>query len=126
MITNKNISFDFDGTLNDYFDGKPNPNKYEIRKVLLSLSKDNTIFITTRRFGNKYNESEVVFELASQLGVPKENINFMNRELKIEALRKNNIYLHFDDDQYELSVYKSICKTVNVESTNWKGEIPND
>lgn len=125
-MKNKNISFDFDGTLNDYFDGTPNPKKYEIRKVLLSLSKDNTIFITTRRFGTKFNEASIVYDLAEELGVAKENINFVDRAMKIDPIRRNNIYLHFDDDQYELSVLKSYCKVVNVESPNWKGEIPND
>src|SRR5690348_3417504 len=99
MIKNKNISFDFDGTLNDYFDGTKNPNKYEIREILLSLSKDNTIFITTRRFENKFNEAEKVFALAKELNVLPENIYFTDRELKCDHLIKNDIYLHFDDDQ---------------------------
>lgn len=129
MLKNKNISFDFDGTLNEYFDGKPNLIKNDIREVLLSLAIHNTIHIITRRYGmsNKnIGEWQVVYGLAKSLGISEHNVHFTNREMKIAAIRRNDIYLHFDDDQYEVSLLRSVCKVVNVESENWKGEIPND
>jgi hypothetical protein len=129
MIKNKNISFDFDGTLGDYFDGKPNLIKDEIIEILLNLAKNNKIHIITRRYGLSAphtKESIIVYALAKKLNISEENVHFTNREMKIAAIRKNDIYLHFDDDQYEVSLLSSLCKIVNVESKNWKGEIPND
>lgn len=115
----KNISFDYDLTLDDGFYGEKNPHKDKVRNILKELLPDNNIFIITKRYGPKskwyfLKEFEKVYILAHELGVKEENIFFCDRELKIENLRKNKIDLHYDDDLYELDVYSSICEVVNV------------
>jgi hypothetical protein len=115
----KNISFDYDGTLDDGFNDEINIKKEQVRNRLLELREDNNIFIITKRYGPKskwyfLKEYEKVYELAEQLGVDKNNIYFCDRELKIENLRKRNIDIHFDDDLYELDIYSRICDVVNV------------
>lgn len=115
----KNISFDYDFTLDDGFYGDINPNKYKVRNILKELSIDNNIFIITKRYGpnSKWsflNEFEKVYSLAEELGVEYNNVFFCDRELKIENLKKNKIDLHYDDDLYELDIYSSICEVVNV------------
>jgi len=126
MIINKRISFDFDGTLDDHFDGSINSEKDNVRKLLLDLSKDNTIYIITKRYAENYikniDEASKVFEVAEQLGLGRDRIRFTNRELKIAELRRNNIDIHFDDDQYELSIYHQICKVINIGNPNWREE----
>lgn len=130
MIKNKKISFDFDGTLDNHFDGTLNPYANDIRDMLLQLSPDNDIHIITKRYSAEYIngpvEHIVVFALAKELGISIHNVHFTNRELKIAKIRQNNIDIHFDDDQYELSIYKSLCKVINVATPNWRKEIPND
>lgn len=126
MIKNKNISYDFDGTLDDHFDGCTNPSKLAVRKTLLNLQSDNNIFIITKRFdpsySHMYNESEKVFNLAKELNIKPENIFFTNRSMKTDMVKKLNIDIHFEDDQYEVSLLSKICQVVNVEQDNWEQE----
>jgi uncharacterized HAD superfamily protein len=115
----KNISFDYDLTLDDGFYGEINIKKEQVRNKLLELKEDNNIFIITKRYGpkSKYSflkEYEKVYELGEKLGVDRDNIFFCNRELKIENLRKRKIDIHFDDDLYELDIYSKICDVINI------------
>jgi hydroxymethylpyrimidine pyrophosphatase-like HAD family hydrolase len=81
IVENK-ISFDFDGTLDDDFDGTPNLQKEEVQSVckqLVEQGKD--VCIITKRYGNpSYGECNKVYELAKQLGI--QNVYFTDRELK--------------------------------------------
>ncbi len=115
----KNISFDYDGTLDDGFYDESNIKKEQVRNRLIELKDDNNIFIITKRYGPKskryfLREYEKVYEFADKLGVNRDNIYFCDRELKIENLRKHRIDLHFDDDLYELDIYSKICDVINI------------
>lgn len=126
MIKDKNISYDYDGTLDDHFDGSKNPSKNDVRKTLIELQNDNEIFIITKRYDPSYtnikNESQKVYDLAKELNIKPENIFFTNRNMKTEMIKKLNIDIHFEDDQYEVSLLSNVCKVINVEQNNWIDE----
>lgn len=128
----KNISFDFDGTLNEHFFGELNPHKDEVQKLLVKLVNDESfnVYIITRRFGpnqsneGQKNEHEVVLNLLNDLNVqlPEEKIIFTNREYKYFFINKLNIDIHLDDDDREHELIKKFTKgsSVNVQGPNWR------
>lgn len=123
MIKDKNISYDYDGTLDDHFDGSKNPSKNDVRKTLIELQNDNEIFIITKRYDPSYtnikNESQKVYDLAKELNIKPENIFFTNRNMKTNMIKALNIDIHFEDDQYEVSLLSNVCEVINVEQKNW-------
>ena len=42
--------------------------------------------------------------------------------MKTDMVKKLNIDIHFEDDQYEVSLLSKICQVVNVEQDNWEQE----
>ena len=108
-ITNKRISFDFDGTLEDDFDNTINYQKEEIQNILTQLqSLGNEIFIVTKRYSDKnchlgkFNEHMEVYHLALKLKIPDGNIIFTDRELKAETLIRLGVDYHFENSDFEI------------------------
>lgn len=135
MNNKKNISFDFDGTLDDEFDGGYNIVKEEIQSLAKKYVDDgNDVCIITKRFDSnnrhlgKVNEHIIVYELAKELGITK--IYFTNREMKFSHIIKLGIEMHFENSKNEVQLINQACKqnnrncvTVHVEDPNWRDMI---
>lgn len=122
-IVGKRVSFDFDGTLDDEFDGFVNQQKHEIQKVCKELLENNEVFIITKRYGPNHKEAAKVYTLASALGIKQENIHFTNRDLKYLKIKELNIDVHFENEEYECYVINRTVECVTVvpvEDPYWK------
>lgn len=128
------ITFDFDGTISDYFGGESNPRKKGIRdwiKRLMRLGYD--IHIVTRRYGPKsiYNtleESKPVFDFADSVGISHDNVHFTNRDWKYYTLQNLKSSIHLDDDIVEkqlINQYASNIKAICVEDNDWEQQLIN-
>jgi len=121
------ISFDFDGTLEDDFDGTPNLQKDEIQNIcreLINQGKD--VCIITKRYDPTVyvGESEIVFNLAEKLGIKK--VYFTNRYLKDQKINELGIQCHFENSEYESNIIKlnnPNTLVVHIENLNWKSLI---
>ena len=132
MKNKKIISFDFDGTLDDEFDGGYNISKEEIQSLAKKYVDDgHDVCIITKRFGPENsnlgvkNEHLIVYELAKELGIDK--IYFTNREMKFSHIIKLGIEMHFENSDYEVQLINQACKQNNhkcvvvpVEEANWR------
>lgn len=105
------ISFDFDRTLSE-------PHIQKLAKQFAGSGCTMHI-TTTRRDKVKYMEIEnsEVFEIAAEIGISKENIQFTNYEDKVEYVK--DFDFHFDDDEYEIDLInrtKGIkCKGILID-----------
>jgi len=126
------ISFDFDGTLDDEFDGGYNISKEEIQSLAKKyVDEGNDVCIITKRYDSnnrhmgKGNEHIIVYDLAKELGITK--IYFTNREMKFSHILNLGIEMHFENSEYEVSLINLACKqkdhnciVVHVENPNWR------
>jgi hypothetical protein len=126
------ISFDFDGTLDDEFDGGYNIVKEEIQSLAKKyIDEGSDVCIITKRFDSnnrhlgKVNEHLLVYELAKELGITK--IYFTNREMKFSHIIKLGIEMHFENSEYEVQLINQAwkqndhkCVTIHVENPNWR------
>jgi FMN phosphatase YigB (HAD superfamily) len=123
------ISFDFDGTLEDEFGGFPiNEQKSEIQSFAKKyIEEGHEVMILTKRYGPENsdkglkNEHLVVFQLAEELGIKE--VNFTNREMKFSYINRMDIDVHFENDDYEVSLIKQACQkclVIPVEESNWR------
>lgn len=126
------ISFDFDGTLDDEFDGGYNISKEEIQSIAKDyVSKGHDVCIITKRFDSnnrhlgKGNEHLIVYELAKELDITK--IYFTNREMKFSHIIKLGIEMHFENSEYEVKLINQVCENqkhkcvvIHVEDPNWR------
>ena len=126
------ISFDFDGTLEDDFDGTENTQKKEIQELAKKYIKEgHEVCIITKRYGQrnyrdgKGNEFVEVFQLASELGITK--IHFTNRDMKFSHILDLGIDMHFENSDYEVQLINQVCRERNyrcvvvpVEEKNWR------
>lgn len=123
------ISFDFDGTLDDDFDGTINKQKEEIQSLAKNyVTGGHDVCIITKRYA--YSESisdehSKVFQLAKELGIDK--VYFTNREMKFAHIINLNIEMHFENSQYEVDLINQVCierghkcQVVPVEDTYWR------
>lgn len=108
-MNNKTISFDFDGTIDDHFDGVANPYIEKIRHYVLHFIKlGYDVNIITRRYGphlsffGQGSEHEKVWRVAATLGISRDKIFFTNREWKYATIAKINAFMHIDDDDREI------------------------
>jgi len=132
-IVGKKISFDFDGTLSDDFDGTFNRQKNEIKNICSQLIKlGNDVCIITKRFSPKYkeegliNEHLEVYAMAEELGIPSNKVYFTNREMKVEHLEKLKIDIHFENSEIEISIIESSLSNItiiHVEDPYWRDMI---
>lgn len=98
----KNISFDFDKTLE----------REDIQNLARKLAVKNTIWIITRRFPDEY---EDVYEVAMKLGIPRTRIVFTAGKWKWMKLRTMNIDIHYDDKDDEVNQINKFTKTKAIK-----------
>lgn len=126
------ISFDYDGTLADDFDGSTN---YEKDKVIAKLkelqSENHEIFIVTKRFSPNnahkglVNEHIDVLRLAAELKIPGTKVIFTDRKFKADKLIELTIDQHFENSNEELYYFlnnhtNSSMNYIMVSSSPWK------
>lgn len=128
------ISFDFDGTLENDFDGTLNLQKIEIQQLAKKyVSEGHMVFIITKRYGPEMashglkNEHKKVLILAQILGIPLNNCIFTNREFKNDMIVNKKIDMHFENSEYEVQLIDKTCSktghkclTLHIESANWR------
>lgn len=133
-ISGKQITFDFDGTLDDEFDGKLNSQKEEIQDICKQLIEmGNDVRILTKRYSSEFknlgkgNEHLIVYDLASKLGIPPDKVHFTNREMKFGFIVQNKVDIHFENAQYEVELIDQAslennqkCLVVPVEDPYWR------
>lgn len=126
------ISFDFDGTLEDDFDGTINRQSNEIQLLAQSyIKKGHNVCIITKRYSPNFshkgigNEHIKVFELANELGIT--DVYFTNREMKDSFILGLNIDIHFENSDYEVELINQRCLesghkclVVPVEDPYWR------
>lgn len=132
MINNV-LTVDFDGTLNDQFNGDFNPQKKLTRDwVMRLLRRGYDVHIVTRRYGPKFskegagNEHIEVLNLARQLGIDEDKVIFTNREWKYKVLGGLKSIIHIDDDEKERQLIERHLPNVKfiwVENTEWEQEL---
>ena len=106
----KKVSFDFDGTLSK--------NKVQQYAKMLIKSGVECWIVTSRMgFGKEPqpNWNEDLFEIAKEIGIPKEHIHFCCMDNKANFLNGKGFIWHLDDDLIELSFIKtdSDCKPIS-------------
>lgn len=133
-ITNKIITFDFDGTLEDHFDGTKNKQKEEIQDVCKQLiDLGNDVRILTKRYSSEFHnlgigkEHESVYNLANKLNIPLSNVHFTNRSMKSESIIKMGVNIHFEDEKEEVDLINDechknnhICLAIPVKDHYWR------
>jgi len=126
------ISFDFDGTLDDEFDGVLNTQKTEIQNLAKKyITEGHQVCIITKRYGPEFsnmginNEHKIVFELAKKIGI--KDIYFTNREMKFSYILNLGIQKHFENSNYEVELINQACKergseclVIHVEDPYWR------
>jgi len=125
-IKKNTLSCDFDGTINDHFNGEKNPHKYEVRDTLKRLLKRGyDVYIVTRRFGPENSEQGLtnehlkVWEVADELGISRDKIIFTNRKWKFSTIQSIGAFMHIDDDLEEMAwLQKNAPDVIQV----WLGE----
>lgn len=122
------VSFDFDGTLDDEFDRTINRQKEEIQSICKRYTMMlHDVYIITKRWGPNHrneglrNECDVVYLMADELGVKRENVYFTDRIYKDEIIKKLGIELHFENSEYEVKMIEKLgIKVVPVEDPYWR------
>lgn len=128
------ISFDFDGTLENDFDGTLNLQKIKIQQLAKKyVSEGHTVFIITKRYGPEMitsglkNEHQKVLILAQILDIPIQNCIFTNREFKHNVIVNQKIDIHFENSEYEVELINDTCSkmghkclTVHIEIPYWQ------
>lgn len=106
---NNIITWDYDGSTDDHFDGSLNPHKSEAQNMIVRLIKRGYIvYIVTRRFGPDnssrgiIDEHVKVLKTAKKLGIPENRIIFTDREWKYSTLKSIGSCMHIDDDEKEM------------------------
>ena len=98
------------------------------------------VWVTTRRFEdmdlytkdfqraygiiNLARGHEKLFEICSEIGIPREKIRFTNMDNKYKYLGENEGFLwHLDDDQFEIDDINKYTETIGIScsnGSNWK------
>jgi len=124
------VSFDFDGTL------ELKPIQEYARELMTRDWVE--VWITTTRWGDdeKYKKfyltttnvdltNNDLWEVAADLGIPRERIHFTNMENKWPYIKTKNFVWHIDDDWVENRQILNRTKTKAISSfgnPNWKGK----
>jgi hypothetical protein len=106
------VSFDFDGTLADHFDGAPNDQRYKVIERLKQHQREgDEVFIVTKRYSPQNSRLGLVNEhidplrLASELSIPGDRIVFTDRSLKADKLHDLGINQHYEDCPHEADYF---------------------
>ncbi len=112
------ITIDWDGTLE----------KQSVQERIKQLIDDGIdVWILTTRYppetnNNWFQQNQILFETAVQLGIPKEKIVFTSWVWKYNWLNENlDVILHLDDSFQEINNILRYSKTlpISVHSSNW-------
>jgi hypothetical protein len=122
------ISFDFDGTISDEFDGSINTQKGEIQELARKYVREgHRVCIITKRYDRNNNEDEYssVMDLAKKIGISQ--VYFTNREMKFSKIINLKIDIHFENSDYEIKLINQACSDHNhkclvvpVEDPYWR------
>ena len=120
---NKKVSFDFDSTID-----RKDIQRYA--KELISEGYD--VWIVTSRINTESalergwywveKNNQELYDVAEEVGIPRDKIVFTEHVDKIEYLFGKNFLFHIDDDVDELmAIIKSgdPCKVVNSDHSDW-------
>ena len=88
------VSIDFDDTLST---------KRGQELAMKLIDEGETLHIITRR---REDESKEVYEIADEIGIPREDIHFTNGKLKWELIKKLGIKKHIDNNPDEINAIK--------------------
>ena len=122
------ISFDFDGTLEDDFDGTFNKQKVEVQRIASNyISQGHDVYIITKRYGPEFkdlgltNEHLKVWNLAKDLNISQNNCIFTNREWKSTTIKSLGIKKHFENSEIEVKMISDLgILVVHVENPYWR------
>lgn len=122
------ISFDFDGTLEDDFDGTFNKQKVEVQRIASNyISQGHDVYIITKRYGPEFkdlgltNEHLKVWDLAKDLNINQNNCIFTNREWKSDTIKSLGINKHFENSEIEVKMISDLgILVVHVEDPYWR------
>ena len=122
------ISFDFDGTLEDDFDGTFNKQKVEVQRIASNyISQGHDIYIITKRYSPEFkdlgltNEHLKVWDLAKDLNINQNNCIFTNREWKSDTIKSFGINKHFENSEIEVKMISDLgILVVHVEDPYWR------
>jgi len=124
---NTKCSFDFDDTLD----------RYDVQVFASSLvDKGYDVWIVTSRYNTEgalingwpwiEAQNEVLFKVAEDVGIKRENIVFTDYEDKINYLDGKGFLFHLDDSAEELmKIYESDdpCFPMNIDWMNWREDL---
>ena len=117
------VSFDFDSTLS----------RKDVQQFAKSLvDKGHEVWIITSRFDDETilekgfihakDQNKILFEVADDCGIKRENIKFTCMESKSKFIKNKEFAFHLDDDDIELMdilEMKDKCKPINVNYFDW-------
>ena len=105
------ISFDFDNTLA----------RISVQTFALKVKQIGyPICITTSRYEkHPYFDNQDLYTVADKLGI--KNIFFTNMNWKFKFIAEKNFFMHFDDDEEEISKIEAFtkCHAIHVIRYNW-------
>ena len=124
------LSFDFDGTIE---------NKHIKEYARQLIEKGHEVWIVTSRYGDDelykkffHTTTHVdltnndLWDLAKEIGIPKERIHFTNMEDKWKFLKDKGFLWHIDDDWVENRQILNNCKPTKAVSSfgnpNWRAK----
>ena len=121
------MSFDFDDTLD----------RFDVQAFANSLvNKGHDVWIVTSRYNTEgalingwpwiEGQNEVVYKVAEDVGIKRENIVFTNYKDKIDYLAGKGFVFHLDDSADELmKIYESDdpCYPMNVDWMAWREDL---
>ena len=110
------ISVDFDGCLSE---------KHVQNTVREIIAKGYDVFILTSRndgilridYSHEYGTNEVVYKVASEVGVKTWKVCFTNQTSKAKYLANTKIQIHIDNDPKELEAIRTLTKVKGFNST---------
>ncbi len=133
MIKENVISVDMDGTIDHHFDGTKNPYKKMVRDFILRLIRRGyTVYIVTRRYGpdnsvrGLMNEHLKVWEVADELGIPRDRVIFTGREWKYKTIEALGSSIHIDDDEtekYWIERHSPLVQVILLGHNNWMEQL---
>ena len=114
----KKVSFDFDGTLD-----KKSVQEY-VREL---ISRGIQVWICTSRLNDVSAPNKEwnydLYIVASQVGISKSRIKFMNHETRSDFFKNSDFIWHLDDDWIELNFINRETKTKGISvfgNSTWK------
>ena len=107
------VSFDFDGTLtaegpDDYCQDRAIDNGLSLKNYRLfqnHKAKGNKVIIVTARYDNEENREDVK-DFCEHFGLEPEAVYFTSREWKVEKLLELGVFIHYDNDEYEIDMIR--------------------